>query len=82
MSKVPTAEEFFENNHGLFTSFNVKDKSGKLVRVVSIDKAIEFTKLHVKAALEAAKTKVKVGIIGSYIDKDLILNAYPDDYIA
>lgn len=61
MNKIPTAEEFFSINHGLYTAYSVKNKDNELVQVVSIDKAVEFTKLHVKAALESAAQKAELG---------------------
>ena len=90
MSKIPTAEEFAryykidkEGNH------QNQDKS-------SYDMMIEFAKMHVKAALEKAANDVKqiskwgnndydsenpVGFTYEVIDKDSILNAYPDTLI-
>lgn len=61
-NKIPTAEEFFEANNGLYSaSYSVRDKeNGKYVSVVSYDKAIEFAKMHVKAALEMAAEKANL----------------------
>jgi len=87
MEKIPTAEEFFSKDNGLYTAYNVKDRIGNFQPVCSYEKAIEFAKLHVeaalKAAIEKAKTKEDIAIFaeGSYrtqvVDKNSILNCYP-----
>ena len=86
-SKMPTAEEFLP----------LPKELGNLIINMIHSKMIEFTKLHVKAALEAASERVvlkEVTTITNHetspymrrkvdtvIDKDLILNAYPDENI-
>jgi len=87
MNKIPTAEEFFSKDNGLYIAYSVKNKEGKFRPVCSYQKAIEFAKLHVQAALESAsETRIK----GNYTylnferdldDKESILNAYPLDNI-
>lgn len=69
MDKIPTAEEM--------------EMSGQYDDYQSMMRA--FAKLHVKAALEAA-AKQATGVIDNewneaVIDKDSILNAYPDKLI-
>lgn len=68
MSKIPTAEEFLNNiGQGNFSEQDL----------------IEFTKLHVEAALKEASEKAELegdeGSVFDYIsvDKYSILNAYP-----
>jgi len=77
-NNIPTAEKFY-------TDFVIEHKSdGK-----TLDLMIEFARLHVEAALEAADEKATVTPIdheeiseGSWrpiwgVDSDSILNAYP-----
>ena len=81
MSKIPTAEEKLKANfyNGSFIEIN----SGDFEDIKNI--MIEFTKLHVEAALKQASEKATVninGFIQEYdenccVDKDSILNAYP-----
>lgn len=77
MNKIPTAEEFFNECELEYKSIE--------------DRAIEFAKLHIKAALEAASKNAKT-YIETYssphydewdaeIDKNSILNAYPIENI-
>lgn len=71
MDKIPTSEEFEENNCEKFNSYS--------------QLMIEFARLHVEAALKEANENVEVicdssGIFQS-IDKNSILNAYPIDLI-
>ena len=81
MSKIPTAEECFNN----FVDFEICPLKGYTSKQLTNDikKAmIEFAKLHVEAALkeasENAETKwVKYTDHDYEIDKDSILNAYP-----
>ena len=96
MSKIPTAEELFYNSkYNDYGLIHYKD-AAKI--------AIRLTKLHVKAALEAAAQKAELGYadgryelpdyaeepfnavvddLGNahYIDRNSILNAYPDELI-
>lgn len=82
---IPTAEEYLKKHEGYFTP----------------DDLIEFTKLHVKAALEAAYNNAELreftkedskndnyichtsnDMGDSYVlDKDSIINSYPDSLI-
>ncbi len=80
MEKIPTAEEFLENH--LEISYFYDDKSGAMVCYADdMQKAmIEFARLHVQAALEAASVKAELkeaysGMV--WIDEESILNAYP-----
>jgi hypothetical protein len=117
MDKIPTGEEFFIQK--MFPSGNITKEDAQLWARTnesvqkSIEIAIEFTKLHVKAALEsAAEIVLKSGYgrmnepdnestitkkmkifsdeqrgFGEYtynttfVDKDSILNAYPETLI-
>jgi len=82
MNNIPKAEEFL-------CTKGVND--GDMILSTTIDNVtkamIEFAKLHVEAALEAAaETKVKGTFTsGMYLrfvdDKESILNAYPLDQI-
>ena len=73
-SKIPTAEEFYSSQ-----------TTGKLISEETI--MIEFARLHVKAALEAAAEKAETerGYLNNlpviYVTKKSILNAYPLDNI-
>ena len=73
MNKIPTAEEF-----SMDIEFLVEYD---LVLFDNIYKyAIDFAKLHVKAALENASKKVYADSDddgNTFIDKESILNAYP-----
>jgi hypothetical protein len=79
--KIPTAEEFLK-----------RDESGVYNEIDITHAMIEFTKLHVEAALKEASEKVELSDLlhefiedswegGPFIDKDTILNAYPLDNI-
>ena len=75
-NKVPTAEEFAKNNHPMKTY------------PVDWNVMIEFAKLHVKAALEAAFVKIKEDAMETYgsdvpdcWSDSSILNAYPENLI-
>jgi CRISPR/Cas system-associated exonuclease Cas4 (RecB family) len=79
MEKIPTAEEFFDSSN-LRVSY---DTEYQYCKRAIMEKAIEFAKLHVEAALkEAAKTKVE-GHYSSQMfprtneDEQSILNSYP-----
>lgn len=88
--KIPTAEEFLENKACVW-----KDGEEVYADYVSPAVLIAFTKLHVKAALEAAAENAKIindptsytGNTGSeyppdqIISKESILNSYPDEKI-
>ena len=91
MNKIPTAEEFFSKDNGLYIAYSVKNKEGKFRPVCSYQKAIDFAKLHVQAALESAYGNAEFityhGVRMKYsegfgdLDKESILNAYPLDNI-
>ena len=88
MNKIPTTEELFKKYKILY---HFEEGSPEYL----IDKEdfktaiIEHTKLHVKAALEAASEEAIANHIESWgqrtgeieIDKDSILNAYPENLI-
>jgi len=82
--KQITAEEFLNSDNGLYTAYSVKNKEGKFTPVCSYDKAIEFAKLHVQAALKA-----KIEAMGEHMNDGYSLdeidsftyNAYPLDNI-
>jgi hypothetical protein len=88
MDKIPTAEEFLDSR-----GCNKTDEGWDLVEKSDL---VEFAKLHVKVALEAAYDNSnlriddgEVEITNSYsdnvlsitVDKDSILNAYPEENI-
>lgn len=73
MEKIPTVEEFLEDN----LSNPTKGWSEK-------KRLIEFAKLHVKAALEAASENATAyreedmrGGTWTLVDKDSVINSYP-----
>ena len=63
MSKIPTAEEFFDSVVGY-------------THTEMCERAIEFAKLHVEASLKEAKNLLKDGYVTPQDEQD-ILNAYP-----
>ena len=56
MSKIPTAEEFWDDN-----TFNDHEEA-----------LIEFAKLHVEAALEEAKNLLKDGYVTPQDEQDIL----------
>lgn len=76
MSKISTLQEFLKNKQWE-NGMNLQEKIH--------ESTIEFTKLHVEAALKEASEKATVninGFIQEYdenccVDKDSILNTYP-----
>jgi hypothetical protein len=76
MSNIPTIEEFFSSEYQLLT-YGYMLNNGET--------AVEFAKLHVKAALKAAAANAQAiegwstGFSGNAasVDKESILNAYP-----
>lgn len=77
-NKIPTAEKFFED---------ISEVNTKQEFIILINRVKEFAKLHVKASLKAAAER---GVIKKtdampdakrYIDKNSILNAYPETNI-
>lgn len=81
--KIPIAEEFFKEKYGI--ADRISTNNATLL-------AIEFAKLHVKAALEAAsegaqwkpRSLFATANLGKYsceVDKTSILNAYPSHLI-
>ena len=79
-NKIPSAEDYLKNSHATGMAFN-----RKAIQEVMI----EFAKLHVKAALEAAAENAEAtegwstGFSGSAasVNEDSILNAYPEELI-
>jgi len=83
MSKIPTAEEFIQN----FLNKTHKGNVGNSTEILMI----EFTKLHVEAALKQASETAHtdhtyegqggefedIPIYNYFVDKNSILNAYP-----
>jgi hypothetical protein len=68
MKKIPTAEEYANS---IYQEYPVSKEVHELM--------IEFTKLHVEAALKEAskKSKAKEGQITDYKLTNSILNSYP-----
>ena len=64
MSKIPTAEEFFDSVVGY-------------THTEMCERAIEFAKFHVEAALKQAEIEGQTNWGNSKKMKDAILNAYP-----
>jgi hypothetical protein len=79
MSNIPTAEEYIKLKFNLFSL----NGGGELVK----NNLIEFTKLHVQAALESASENAKSYVstngewtscnVDSKVNKESILNSYP-----
>lgn len=67
MNKILTAEEFFKEKYGIADRISTNN---------AILLAIEFAKLHIKAALEAAKV-ITDEFEGHNDLNQAILNAYP-----
>lgn len=80
MNTLPTIEEFLRNSK--FKSLDIlnkviaKDGLGGSEGKRLLEAIIEFTKLHVQAALEAAAKKAGTICDEAFIDTDLILDAY------
>lgn len=76
-NRIPTAEEFFDSSSLKISN----DTEYKYIQKVIKEKAIEFAKLHVEAALKAASedahTKDVPYTDDVEVDKDSILSAYP-----
>lgn len=71
---IPAAEELFK------TEYSIMDAEYPEMAAHVRRKVLEFTKLHVEAALkEASKnaSTIPTARNGHYIDKNSILNAYP-----
>lgn len=92
-NKIPTAEEFikqyFDSKHPGLSS--IRTATGIAVDEVKLI-AISYAKLHVKAALEAAADNAELkaypyngcpecGRDDMDVDKNSILNAYPENLI-
>ena len=85
-NKIPTAEEFFDSSSLKISN----DTEYKYIQKVIKEKAIEFAKLHVEAALKEASEKASLTDFAyeflqegapDAIDKETILKAYPLDNI-
>lgn len=77
------SEEFFKND-GLCEPHVVEGKDGSLVRVVSIERAIEFAKHKVSEALHTACGKAEIDYEPDFtengyakVNKESILDSYP-----
>ena len=85
MKQLPTAKEYIHQFQNKFKAENYRDGVVKGLM-------IEFAKLHVKAALEAAAGNASVKYVHNpkmsdynhetaVVDKESILNSYPDENI-
>ena len=85
MNNIPTAEEFL-NQRVYITQDDIEDVHDSVSAVT--EAIIDFTKLHVEAALKAASDKALMeedwrwdgeneNHVYTGIDKDSIINAYP-----
>lgn len=89
-NKLPTAEEFLNEHHQISHYYDDKGKQ-MVVPDSQVQQAmIEFTKLHVQAALEAAaeQSRLKKDCVyndaqecRTVVNKQSILNAYPENLI-
>ena len=82
MNKIPTAEEFLKF-HRITANEVIYNSVDEMCGTIT-DFMIEFAKLHVQAALDAASYNAEITwdalpVIGDFqiIDKDSILTAYP-----
>lgn len=79
---IPTAEEYAHEyfKHTLDATRNTNRERGE---VIVQEYLINFAKMHVKAALEAAVDNVDLleGLGSIIVDDDSILNAYPEENI-
>lgn len=71
-NKIPNADEYFKSIVG-----ELPDNVDWSIK----DAMIGFAKLHVKQALETAAEEAKLEMYETWIDKQSILNAYPEDLI-
>jgi hypothetical protein len=71
MSDIPTAKEFAMNEHEGGSSVY------KITPKIMQEKLIAFAKLHVEAALKAAKAHVEEVMEGSTFMSSDILKSYP-----
>ena len=87
MNKIPTIEELFKKYKILY---HFEEGSPEyLIDKEDFKEAVtEYTELHVKAALEAAANQAEAkenpqdfGTGEIWVDKDSILNAYPENLI-
>lgn len=89
MNKIPTAEEFIEKYLDVDSDFmeSIRLQMSKMsgFNFDNIpDLMIEYAKLHVKAALEAAQQVYRENTNDVFLDeetKQLIINAYPENLI-
>lgn len=83
MEKIPTAEEYFEQNESAFKYIKEVLKNKELYEFYSgviQTYAIQFARLHVEAAKIAASENARLVTNIYYekeVDKDSILYAYP-----
>jgi len=87
MEKIPTIKELFNKYSNLY-QFEEGDPKYLIDREDFMTALTEFTKLHVKAALEAATKRAVAeayqpdyGAMDAFIDKESILSAYPEENI-
>ena len=71
-NEIPSAEDYLKNSHATGMAFN-----RKAIQEVMI----EFAKLHVKAALEAAAENAELNEITMTPDVNSILSAYSEELI-
>jgi len=79
-NNIPSVEEFMGDMTEMYLTSEIEAK---------LEKVKEFTKLHVKAALETVNRNIKYEFIPEnhnsfgkvIINKDSILNAYPEENI-
>lgn len=77
------SEEFFKND-GLCEPYVIEGKDGSFVRVVSIERAIEFARHKVSEALHTACGKAEIEYEPDFtengyakVNKESILDSYP-----
>ncbi len=73
---IPTAEEFAILNQYDLGNYDEGGYLGINTKAFS-EKLIQFTMIHIKAALEIASKAESDGTLGRMIYPDSILNAYP-----
>ena len=78
---IPTAEEFIPDDNLFFINAFGHGEETCLLKSDIPKVMIEFAKLHVKAALKSAIKNIEHEYPNPSIDKNLILNAYPENKI-
>jgi len=77
MNKIQTAEEILDK----YVSIDKEGNKRRIFNDEPIPAMIEFAKLHVEAALKKASEIAAANTVWGGRNKELILNAYPEENI-